>query len=113
MLKLKEYFNKIDCGEKPADANTNCKAGIDHCLFNLDDDPCEYNNLANAYPNIVRQLWDKLVDYNKTAMPPRNQPIDPCGNPMLHNGVFTNWQDTEICKNKQFLMRPPQMENKV
>ncbi|RWS20957.1 arylsulfatase I-like protein [Leptotrombidium deliense] len=92
---------KIYCGEKPLNASTNCKANIEHCLFNLENDPCEFNNLANVYPNIV-QLWDKLVAYNKTALPMLNEPIDPRGNPMLHNGVLTNWRDNEICTKKHF-----------
>ncbi|RWS20250.1 arylsulfatase J-like protein [Leptotrombidium deliense] len=93
---------KVDCGEKPADASTNCKANIEHCLFNIDEDPCEYNNLAHNYPDIVQKLWNKLVEYNETAMPMENKPLDPCGNPKLHGGIFTNWQDIEnlqeICK---------------
>ncbi|XP_048517743.1 arylsulfatase J isoform X2 [Dendroctonus ponderosae] len=65
------------------------------CLFNIASDPCEYANLATDYPLILQQLQKKLQQYNATAIPPRNLPLDERGNPKYWNYVFTNFGDYE------------------
>jgi arylsulfatase B len=39
------------------------------CLFNIRDDPCEYNNVAGQYPEIVQELLARLEkDFQPTAV---------------------------------------------
>ena len=33
-------------------------------------DPCEYTDLADQMPELVKQLADRLKDYSVTAVPP-------------------------------------------
>ncbi len=35
-------------------------------LYNLKENPCEVDNLANEYPKIVKRMSQKLLDWNKT-----------------------------------------------
>ena len=81
----------VNCGEKPANASTNCKPNTKPCLFNIVKDPCEYNNVADLYPDIVAGLMQRLAAYNATAVPPRNKPSDPQGYPIHHGGIWKPW----------------------
>ncbi|XP_036231188.2 arylsulfatase B isoform X2 [Bactrocera oleae] len=63
------------------------------CLYNIRDDPCEYYNQAEKYPNILQTLLDQLKHFNETAIPASNKPDDPRGDPRLHNYVWTNFGD--------------------
>ena len=51
------------------------------CLFNVKEDPCEYNNVAKEHPEIVAQLKKVFAaNFSGTAVPP----IEPSGcNPKL------------------------------
>lgn len=81
----------VDCGPKPQNASTNCNLGKEACLYNLSDDPCEYFNLASAFPKIVDFLKARLQVYHDSMLPPANKPIDPKGNPQLNGGVWKPW----------------------
>ncbi|XP_005101283.1 arylsulfatase I [Aplysia californica] len=82
---------KVKCGLKPANASTNCDPVKKACLYNLRDDPCEFENLALALPDVVERLEARVAMYRKTMIPPGNKPIDPRGNPQLHGGVWVPW----------------------
>ena len=71
---------------------TECHSEMSPCLYNIHLDPCEYNNVAAMMPSKVQELMEKLKDYNATAVPPRNKPVDPQSNPKLHNGVWSPWR---------------------
>lgn len=63
------------------------------CLFNLNIDPCENNNLAKLHPDKVAMLSLKLNNYALTAEAPRNKPRDSFSDPRYHNGTWTYWWD--------------------
>ncbi|KAK2184850.1 hypothetical protein NP493_250g02010 [Ridgeia piscesae] len=79
----------VRCGSKPA--NATCDLAKAPCLFNITADPCEFHNVADHFPVIVRQLLARLAEYNKTAVPIHNVPNDPKGLPRYHNGVWEPW----------------------
>lgn len=72
---------------------SNCKPLIAPCLFNIEADPCETNNLADKFPDILLQLSKELRMENTTAVPPANIPIDPRGNPRFWDNVWTDFGD--------------------
>lgn len=74
----------MNCNKK---AETLCSPGVNSCLFNIEDDPCELENLAEKLPEVVDTLMKRLRFYNETAVPPANVRRDPRGNP-------SNWDDT-------------------
>ena len=81
----------IVCGPKPVNASTNCDAQHKFCMFNITADPCEYNNIADQLPDDLELLRQRLEYYRKTAVPPRNKPNDPAGDPIHHNGTWVPW----------------------
>ena len=83
----------VKCGEKPANASTNCDVFFNSCLYDISRDPCEYNNLASTMPNTVKMLEAKLEAYKRGMVEPRNKVPDPLGDPSRFGGVWTPWVD--------------------
>ncbi|CAG9859294.1 unnamed protein product [Phyllotreta striolata] len=83
----------INCSISDFLQGDNCNLLEENCLFNIEEDPCEFNNMAKSYPAIVARLLQKLDSYNQTAIPPGNLPLDPRGNPKYWNYVWTNFGD--------------------
>uniref|UniRef100_A0A0B7A305 Sulfatase N-terminal domain-containing protein n=2 Tax=Arion vulgaris TaxID=1028688 RepID=A0A0B7A305_9EUPU len=81
----------VDCGQKPEYASVNCQPEEAACLYNIREDPCEYNNLAESLPNVVAELQERINVYRSTMIPPGNKPIDPAGYPQFHGGVWQPW----------------------
>jgi arylsulfatase A-like enzyme len=82
----------VYCGSRPVNA-TDCDSHKSPCLYNINSDPCEYNNLAPMMQFKVDELMKRLQDYNATYVPPRNKPADPQSNPSLHGGVWSPWRN--------------------
>ena len=88
----------VDCGERPQDVLTNCDPSIAPCLFDLDKDPCEYNNLASLMPERVKELLDQLDAYNTTAVLPMYSPNDFDAFPTFHCGIWSPWIELDNAK---------------
>lgn len=73
---------------------TICKPLKEPCLFDIENDPCELNNVAQTYPSILEALLKELDKYKQSALPPSNTPLDPKGDPAHWNYVWTNFGDT-------------------
>lgn len=71
-----------------------CKPVKEPCLFHIEEDPCELNNVARTYPNILADMLGELAIYRKSAVPPQNLPLDPSGNPKYWDNVWTNFGDS-------------------
>lgn len=85
---------RVICG--PVDRSLkSCNPLEEACLYNLEKDPCEYNNLAetNEGKQIVEYLEKRIGDYRRVSQPPRNKPFDPRSNPRLYNNSWTHWID--------------------
>uniref|UniRef100_A0A8W7P7P4 Sulfatase N-terminal domain-containing protein n=1 Tax=Anopheles coluzzii TaxID=1518534 RepID=A0A8W7P7P4_ANOCL len=63
------------------------------CLYDVESDPCEYNNLAEEHLHILQSLLARLADYNSTAVPPSNLEDDPRGEPQHWNFTWHNFGD--------------------
>ncbi|XP_054166355.1 arylsulfatase B-like [Oppia nitens] len=84
----------IRCGPKPANASTNCRPTRELCLYNIRDDPCEYHNRVQDYPELVAQLWNRLLKINETAVQPLSRtPSVVNSQPKYHNNTWTVWGD--------------------
>lgn len=64
-------------------------------LFNINTDPYERSDLAEARPEVVKHLLTRLAEYNQTAVTARNPPDDPMADPELHGGVWSPWLGLE------------------
>lgn len=70
-----------------------CNPLVAPCLFNLNVDPCENNNLAATYPERVDTLLGILSRYAETSVAPRNKGVDPMSDPRHYNNTWTYWWD--------------------
>lgn len=84
---------KVECGQKQDDASFKCNKDKPICLFHIPSDPCEYNNIADANTDKVGVLLNRLELYAESMVPPLKCPMDPLGNPKLHNGAWEPWLD--------------------
>ena len=80
----------IQCGPKKPDTVRNCD--IRHCLFNLQQDPCEYNDLSAQYPRVVRKLKRRIERYRRGMVKQRNRRREEEADPDLHGSVWGPWR---------------------
>lgn len=66
-----------------------CNKLTSPCLYDLDSDPCEYNNIAHKFPQIVKDLHTELLEFAGAAQPPRNCPDYKWADPIYHDGNWT------------------------
>lgn len=71
-----------------------CKPAKEPCLFDIENDPCELNNVARENPNILSAMLKELSKFRESAVAPKNIPLDPRGDPKNWNYVWTNFGDT-------------------
>lgn len=43
---------QITCVKPPPISSSSCKPDVNPCLFNITEDPCEYTDLADKYPEV-------------------------------------------------------------
>ncbi|XP_071945721.1 arylsulfatase B-like isoform X2 [Antedon mediterranea] len=60
-------------------------------LFNIKDDPNEYNDLSALRPDIVYQLTERLAFYANSSLPVFFPPPDVRSNPALHDDMWSDW----------------------
>lgn len=74
---------------------TPCNPQVEECLFDIEEDPCEINNLARdaSHALVLREMRRMVREYESSARKPRTLPVDPASDPMLHGGVWVPWQD--------------------
>ncbi|XP_026682470.1 uncharacterized protein LOC103513493 isoform X2 [Diaphorina citri] len=89
MRKLRDAAS-IQCGpvkEVP------CEPQIAPCLFDIKNDPCEKNNLADRYPDVLSQMEKELANINRTAVAPINKPFDKGGDPKNFDHAWSIFGD--------------------
>lgn len=60
-------------------------------LFNVIEDPCEHNNLANEMPEKVHELLQRLREYGSKSVVPLWQPNDPIAVARLGTILTPGW----------------------
>lgn len=62
------------------------------CLFDLETDPCERNNLADSRPELLLEMLDLVKKYEATLVPQLNKPPDVEGSdPRKFNNTWSPW----------------------
>lgn len=73
-----------------------------HCLYDVQNDPCERNNLADIYPTVARALKRTLVRYRAGLVPQPNTPMQPSqADPKRFGGVWSPWGDEQQSESLQ------------
>ncbi|XP_055337797.1 arylsulfatase B-like [Paramacrobiotus metropolitanus] len=88
---IKHEKAAVHC-KKPSHALP-CHSLLVPCLFDIEEDPCEYNNLAGSHKNIADLLMEKIREYNTTALPsdPDIFDLDPRAKTAFHHGLIEPW----------------------
>jgi len=61
----------LGCGQLPSDINSfKCYGSETGCLFNLEEDACEFYDVGDEYPEIRDQLMERLDYYASTSPGP-------------------------------------------
>lgn len=82
----------VTCTKPPSPA-VSCTKEAGPCLFDVENDPCEYVNQAKNNPNVLNQMLQWLEEFKQTMVHPRNKPMDPKANPNNFGGVWSPWMD--------------------
>ncbi|XP_044014372.1 arylsulfatase B isoform X2 [Aphidius gifuensis] len=91
VFKLRKE-SQINCGKKDSTLRE-CYPQRSPCLFDIDLDPCELNNLAVKRPDLLESMLRELHRWNSTVVPPRNVKPNPNANPSFWNHLWTNFGD--------------------
>ncbi|XP_034104307.1 arylsulfatase B [Drosophila albomicans] len=65
------------------------------CVFDMDEDPCEQNNIYEKMRDgrFITEYLQRIEEFNRKARPPGNKPADPQCDPRYYNNEWTWWQD--------------------
>ena len=110
MANLRQSSN-VQCQRSKKDLP--CIPSQQVCLFNILNDPCEFNNLLFKFPDVTRIMERTYEMYKATEIPRGNKPIDPRADPKFYKYTWTNWWDMVEHENdetemldKQFIANP-------
>lgn len=84
---------RIQCTPNPASHSTDCAPDSAPCLFDIERDPCEMENIADHEPQVVKVLLKRLAEYAETASSVGREQRDPRSWPPLHGYAWSCWQD--------------------
>ncbi|CAO1410934.1 unnamed protein product [Diamesa serratosioi] len=80
----------VTCGNNKNNHQCDLKNGP--CLFNIIEDPCEQNNLAQTNPSQMTIMLNKFSEWTSKVVPSRRKPSEPASNPTNFNGNWNWWQ---------------------
>ncbi|XP_075535035.1 arylsulfatase B-like [Dermacentor variabilis] len=86
------YSTPVKCGKRNS-SKAVCDSTLAPCLYDINADPCEYNDIANENPKIVRQMQTRISAYKKSALNPTNLDQDASSFPHNHGGAWVSWKD--------------------
>lgn len=91
--KLQTSSAEILCSRKPLKVNHCGGKNYKPCLFNLNNDPCEFHDVSKQYPIIYNIMLRKLDEYRKKMVKSRRTTMrNPESNPKLHGGAWVSWK---------------------
>ncbi|CAG0897366.1 unnamed protein product, partial [Cyprideis torosa] len=112
MQELREAA-EVQCND--AGSGGFCDPGVAPCLFDIEADPCEKNNLLASdqglcdpesgleCEEVAEMLRNRIGYFEENVMIPSvldGTRRDPRANPDLHGGFWTNWMDFDRSRNQ-------------
>lgn len=89
-----------------------CNASKAPCLFNIIQDPCEYNDLSEKFPDQMEMMVELMNREQFAALPSRIQPSDYRADPTNFNNTWTWWLPDEITREEYINMQTPKLKLK-
>lgn len=88
---------KIDrkCADRISDPrpNENYECFDGHCLFDIQNDPCEYRNVRKENQEILDEMIDILERFKKNMTKQNRQDCDPDADPLRFDGYWDSWME--------------------
>merc|ERR1719229_1985899 len=90
----------------PAESNftsDTCVYNGNACLFDIETDPCEYNNIAKEKEEIYQKMLDLLIAANQSQVEPLYVSTDADykgADPKNHGGFWSPWMDVDVATMK-------------
>lgn len=73
--------------------NTAPEGSIPLALYNITADPTEHVDLSKKFPDVVKKMQQRLEEFKRSMVPPRNKPGDPRAYvAALKNGAWGPWR---------------------
>ncbi|XP_022663785.1 arylsulfatase B-like isoform X2 [Varroa destructor] len=82
--------SRLLCGSP--EAHTSCEPSHTVCLFDLQSDPCEMNNIFEQHIDIAVEMVDRIQKLSLSQRPVNNRPADPAGIPKNPSMFFRPWK---------------------
>lgn len=73
--------------------SSDCAPDSALCLFDIEKDPCERDDIADREPGLVRRLWRRVQQLADTASPAGREERDARSWPPMHGYAWSCWQD--------------------
>ena len=69
------------------------KSGLNECLYDLEDDPCEYYNLIDdkSYQSVKENILERIKFWEKKQVQPLMPPSDLAANTKFFNYTWCPW----------------------
>ncbi|GBO35541.1 hypothetical protein AVEN_58421-1, partial [Araneus ventricosus] len=93
----------VTCEQPPPKEAFNCDPSKKPCLFNVTDDPCEYYDISDQYPDMVNEMSERILKYKSEEMWPQTKDSDPSANPLCHHFLYVPWLDSDQRQECDFL----------
>jgi arylsulfatase B len=92
LLRLRKMRNnaKVNCSIRRK--KFPCDLTKAPCLFNIFEDPCEENNIAEFLPQRFEEIKKLYLDKLNEVVPSLRVKEDPACNPLYFNNTWTWWQ---------------------
>ena len=83
---------RIHCNHSQS---SDCAPDSAPCLFDIEKDPCEMENIADQETQVVKDLWQRVQDHAQTASPAGREERDAGSWPPLHGYAWSCWRGDE------------------
>lgn len=100
-VQCREGVSNYDHPTPSANSTTNCPLAVmgTACLFNIEEDPCEWTDMSQSEPLLYSQMMDLLVEYNKSQVLPTLWSLHPDdisgSDPSQFGGFWSPWMDDD------------------
>ncbi|XP_050430569.1 arylsulfatase B-like isoform X2 [Adelges cooleyi] len=81
------------CSERISKPSEHYECFNGYCLFDLENDPCEYKNVAKQHPQVLNMTLDMMNEFKKELVKQNRPGIDPNSDPRKFNGYWETWLD--------------------
>lgn len=81
------------CSERIQNPSEHYECFDNYCLFDIENDPCEYTNVAKKHPQLLSMFLDMMSQFRTETIKQKRPDIDSKSDPKNFNGYWETWVD--------------------